>query len=666
MDNINEIIKYSKNLKLLYVEDNEEARESTIIILEEFFDDITVAINGEDGYEKFEQLKDDIDLIITDINMPKLNGLEMIEKIRTINKDIPILVLSAYNESGFFMDSIKLGVEGYLLKPIDIEQFLGMLEKVTQKLKLASQVETNLHFLKEYESVTNESSIVSKTNLKGIMTYVNKEFCKISEYSKDELIGQRHNFIRHPDMPKEAFEDMWNTIQNKKQTWKGIVRNLTKSGKSYYVDATVKPILDEENNITEYIAVRNDITDIMNPQKQLDDAIKNSKDPLIVYMKLEEFDTLEEFYDHATVELIQDKTTKYLEKNIPQTCKFEKVYQLGHGEYAMTNEKAACMESEDYFIKQLKLYQEIIADGVIDIGDVDYDMSVIISLAYSDKKVLESSKLGIRELLKTKQDFIVSNNLAQIEQDKAQKNMEIISMVKKAISESKIISHFQPIINNKTQEIEKYESLVRLINDDGKVFSPFFFLDTAKKGKYCSQITNMVLDNSFSALKHTNMDISINLSALDIELKSTRDKLFKLLGENKEYSSKIVIELLEDENVKDFQTITDFINKVKKFGVKIAIDDFGAGYSNFERLLDYRPDILKIDGCLIRDIETNSYSRSVVKTIVAFAKEQNIQTVAEFIENEAIFNIVNEIGVDYSQGYYFGKPEALGDDNKNV
>ena len=113
------------------------------------------------------------------------------------------------------------------------------------------------------------------------------------------------------------------------------------------------------------------------------------------------------------------------------------------------------------------------------------------------------------------------------------------------------------------------------------------------------------------------------------------------------------------ESVKDFELIKTFIYDVKKLGVKIAVDDFGAGYSNFERLLDYQPDILKIDGCLIQNIETNSYSLSVVKTIINFAKEQNIKTIAEFVENEAIFNILNELGVDYSQGYYFGKPEAL-------
>ncbi len=94
-------------------------------------------------------------------------------------------------------------------------------------------------------------------------------------------------------------------------------------------------------------------------------------------------------------------------------------------------------------------------------------------------------------------------------------------------------------------------------------------------------------------------------------------------------------------------------------GVKIAIDDFGAGYSNFERLLDYQPDILKIDACLVKNIVTDTYSKDVVQTIVSFAKAQGIKTVAEYVESEAIYDIVKEMGVDYSQGYYFGKPDAL-------
>lgn len=262
----------------------------------------------------------------------------------------------------------------------------------------------------------------------------------------------------------------------------------------------------------------------------------------------------------------------------------------------------------------------------------------------------------MKELKKT---FILSNNFAALEQMRAQENMKTVHMIKNAILNSKIVSYFQPIIDNKTKEIVKYESLVRLINEDNKVISPAYFLETAKKSNYYSKITTIVLEHSFNILRNCSVDISINLSALDIENKHMRQTILSFLQTHKEDASRIVFELLEDENIKDFGQVTKFISQVKEYGVKIAIDDFGAGYSNYERLLDYQPDILKIDGCLIRNIESSSYSLSVVKSIVTFAKEQNIQTIAEFIENEEIYNIIKEIGVDFSQGYYFGKPEPL-------
>ncbi len=661
MINIDKVIKYSQTLKLLYVEDNKEARESTTLILEEFFNDIIVAENGEDGYEKFIKDKDNIDLIITDINMPKLNGLDMITKIREISPYLSILILSAYNGSDFFIESIKLDVEGYLFKPIDIEQFIATLSKVTSKLKLKDEIKKSNHLLEQYKQITDKSSIISIIDKNNIITYVNDSFCKLSNYSKEELIGKDYHSLLKYRQQKEIHNDIWDTIKIKKEIWQGIIKFVSKNDKIYYLKTTIKPILDENNNIIEYISLRDDVTKIMDPKKQLDDAILNLKDPLIVYMKLEEFNTLSEIYGYTTIEEIQDKITNYLEHHIPENCEFNKIYQLGNGEYAMINEKNICIPNTNTnnLVNDLKIYQENIRKCLVDIIDINYDISIMISLAYHSDMVLESSKIGIQKLLKNKQDFIISNNLAQIEQNKAKKNMKTISMVKKAINEFNIISHFQPIINNKTKEIEKYESLVRLVDEDNNILSPFLFLDTAKQGKHYASITNIVLNNSFSALQNTDMDISINLSALDIELKSTRDKIFELLSQNKQYTNRIIIELLEDENVKDFDTIKTFIIDVKKLGIKIAIDDFGAGYSNFERLLNYQPDILKIDGCLVRDIETNSYSLSVVETIVAFAKKQNIQTVAEYVENENIFNILKDLGVDYSQGYYFGKPEPF-------
>ncbi len=656
MLDIKNIITYTSSLKLLYVEDNPDSREATLIILEELFDNILVAHDGLDGLEMFKN--SEVDLIITDINMPRLNGLDMIKEIRKADNDIPILVLSAHNESSFFMQSIKLGVDGYLLKPIKIEQFLDMLKKVAQKIKLQEELDKNQHLLGQYQQATDESAIVSKTDPFGVITYVNDEFCNISGYLRDELIGQKHNLVRHPEMPSSAFEDMWDTIKNKKKTWKGIVRNLHKDGSSYYVKATVKPIVGKDGEIIEYISIRDDITDIMSSQKQLRDLVEFYDDCIVVLFKIENFDDIEKLYGSRLLEKIEDEFSQNILKLTPKGCQFKKVFALGNGEYAFAKENTYNDTDIQSIIQHMKTLQQAIGDTNLDIGELEYDISVVLSFSYG-KNALENAKYGLKEILKTNQDFILANNLYEKESSEAQKNLETLKMIKLAIDDCKIISYFQPIINNKTKEIEKYESLVRLVDKNSKVISPYFFLETAKKAKYYAQITSIVLENSFEALQNTDMDISINLSVLDIEKHSTREKIFELLKLNYENTHRVIFELLEDENTKDFKLIKSFIADVKKMGIKIAIDDFGAGYSNFERLLDYQPDILKIDGSLIKNIESNSYSLNVVETIVAFAKKQNIKIVAEFVENENIFNILNNLGVDYSQGYYFGKPEAL-------
>jgi len=655
MIDLEKLVDSTKDLKILYVEDNKEARESTLLVLESYFNDIKIAVDGEDGFNKFQEYQ--FDLILTDINMPKLNGIQMIKKIRKINSTIPILILSAHNDPSFFMDSIKLGVEGYILKPLDMDQFPKIISKVTKIIKYKKEALSNLNFLQQYKEATNNNSIVSKTNPKGIITYANDQFCKISGYSLEELIGKNHNIVRHPDNPKSLYKEMWNTIKKEKKVWHGIVRNINKSGQSYYVKMSVQPILDLNGEIVEYICLRDDITDIMNPIKQLEDLVDVTKNTLAVMIKIEKYEEISRLFGITMAHKIEKEFNELLQYIKPKECEFERIFALGDGKFAFAKNKDNCKISLDRVVLNLKNFQNKINDMTIDIDHFEYDISIIICLAYGED-VLENLNYGITELEKSKKSFIIANGLSKQEHEKAIQNMETISMLKHAIEDNNIVSYFQPIINNATGKIEKYESLVRLIAND-KIISPYFFLDLAKKATYYSTITNIVLDNSFKALDMTDKIISMNLSAIDIEKFTTREYIFDMLDKYRDNAHRVVFELLEDESVKDFNIITDFIRDVKKFGVKIAIDDFGAGFSNFERLLDYQPDILKIDGCLTKNIAQDNYSISIVETIIAFAKKQNIKIVAEYIENEEIFNILKDLGADYSQGYYFGKPEQL-------
>jgi EAL domain-containing protein (putative c-di-GMP-specific phosphodiesterase class I) len=157
------------------------------------------------------------------------------------------------------------------------------------------------------------------------------------------------------------------------------------------------------------------------------------------------------------------------------------------------------------------------------------------------------------------------------------------------------------------------------------------------------------------------MDVTINISIIDIEDEIIRNKIFTKLNECKTLASKVTFELLEDENIKDFSIVKEFIRKVKELNANIAIDDFGSGYSNFERLLDFEPTILKIDGSLIKNILKDSFSRNIVEAMIVFAKKEGLKTVAEFVSSKEIFDLVNELNIDYSQGFYIDKPKALED-----
>ncbi len=652
MNNISDIIKFSKTLKLLYVEDNQAAREATLLIFNEIFGDIVVAVDGRDGVEKFNSHH--VDIIITDINMPRLNGLEMTEEIREKDKDIPILVLSAYNESGFFMDSIKLGVDGYLLKPIDMTQFIEALKKIIVKIKMTSEV----HLLQQYQDIADISTIISKTDAKGIITYVNDAYCAMSKYSREELIGKSHNLLRHPSSDKAIYKELWKTIKKKKEVWQGVLKNRSKTGKTFYLETTIKPIFDLDSNIVEYISIKNDITHTMNQKTRLIDVSNASDDIILVLIKIKNFDDIERYYGQNSLRTFEEIFANKLSEAIQERLSFKDVFSLGDGEYAFVKKRAECCLEQEELQKELLAFQERVNESVVIFDEIEYDVATLISLAYGESSY-ENAQYGLKELLHTKQTFIIANSLIKKEREQAKQNFDTLKMIKKALQGENIIIYSQAIIENTAQEIHKYESLVRLIDENENVISPYFFLDVSKKGKYYYQITQKVLEQSFALLHVTDKEISINLSALDIERTKTREKIFELLQKYRDSAHRVVFELLEDEEMKDFEIIKDFVTKVKAFGVQIAIDDFGAGFSNFERLLDYQPDVLKLDACLIKNIATHEYSQNVVETIVSFAKRQGIKTVAEYVENETIYEKVKALGVDYSQGYHFAKPQRL-------
>jgi len=372
--------------------------------------------------------------------------------------------------------------------------------------------------LQQYENITNISSIISKSDPHGIITFVNDKFCHISGYTREELLGRSHNIIRHPDMPKSAFKDLWTTIKEEKKTWQGIVKNRAKNGDSYYVKTTIQPILNQSGEIEEFISLHHDITAVMSDKKQLFDYLANNTLSVLILVQIEDYTILEKFYDKASVEKIETIFGKTLLYLMPNRWGFQRVYHLENGLYAFAIDRRSCQANKEEIQEILEKFLANVKEHVVKIDAIEYDISAICSFTYGVFKIFEDAKIGIEQAIETKQPIIYADGLSGVEYDTALKNIETIRTIKTAIDTGNIISYFQPIVNNQTKQIEKYESLVRLINTEGQLLSPYFFLDVAKKGRHYSKITKIVLDNSFATLKKiSDVSISINLSLYDIE-----------------------------------------------------------------------------------------------------------------------------------------------------
>ena len=650
---MDEVTKFCKNLTLLYVS-NESSCDNTFEYFNELFNNVLLVDNYDVALKKFDE--SGIDIVITDIEINKEDGFSFIKELKNKNPKIITIIYTNNDEKTNFMKAISAGVNGYFLKPLDENDFLNTLGNLLQ----IEKEKKDRKILKiQYDTIVEENTIVSKTDKHGIITYVNDNFCKSSEYSKEELIGKSHNIVRHPDNPKELFKDLWQTIKVKKESWYGVLKNLTKSGKPYFIKTTIKPIFNVDGEIVEYVSIRSNINTIMSDKNQLIEKINTNGLYLLILIQIEDFDVLDKFYNMLIVDKIEKMFGFNLLTYLPNTYIFDTIYYLGNGQFALLSDFFDFLSTGSNITTYLNDFVNNVKESILEIDEIEYDLNVVVSYTFGREHLYEDAKCGLDEAVKRSDIVRYSNDSSIKEQIEAKKNMEVIKMVKIALENYKIISYFQPIINNKTRVVEKYESLVRLVDENGNILSPHAFLDISKKGNYYNKITHRVLENSFKILKQISTKISINLSSLDIEKEETRNILFELLEEHKEDRHRVIFELLEDESVKDFNVIKNFIKKVKSMGVLIAIDDFGAGYSNFERLLEFSPDILKIDGKLVKNIANDVYSKNIVETIVSFTKKQKIITIAEFVENEQIYNILSELGVDYSQGYYFGKPENI-------
>ena len=332
-----------------------------------------------------------------------------------------------------------------------------------------------------------------------------------------------------------------------------------------------------------------------------------------------------------------------------------KIFHTSGGKYAILIEnekKLTNEEAQNYIINFIDKVKNQ------ELATANHRFNIRVTLSYKNglKMLYEDANELLNAALTQKKEYLLGEDILSKLKEHLAMNLHMIDLIKHALKNDLFKPHFQPIFNNKTKEIYKYETLVRMEDKSGNIIYPGpYLLEVAKHGRYYTQITKLLIGKVFDKIRESGCEFSINLSSLDIEDPQMGAYLLDALKRNKDVTDKLIFELLEDKDTQDYEVVNGFINIAKSYGVKIAIDDFGSGYSNFMRILEFEPDILKIDGSLIKDIATNKTARNTVEMIKLFADKIGAKTVAEYVENEEIYNIINELGIDYSQGYYIAK-----------
>jgi PAS domain S-box-containing protein len=309
-----EQIERNKNRSILLIEnDTKDSNELKMIFKNRNYD-VMIEKNCVHVLEILRAKR--IDLILLNVDIQEDNGMDFILQNKHYLLDelkICVLFVTQNITNSMVRDSLKMGVADVIKKPYIIEELILKVDMHINNKIESEKLICSTQLLQQYKNTVDRSSIVSKTDPRGVITYVNEAFCRISGYKEEELLGKPHNLVRHPDMKASVFKEMWNTIKKRKEPWIGEVKNQTKDGGAYWVQTIINPILDADGKILEYIGIRTDVTDIEKTKEYLQKQFSITKDNFADVMMLSKL--YEEAMNKSNIILRVNKDKKVVYAN---------------------------------------------------------------------------------------------------------------------------------------------------------------------------------------------------------------------------------------------------------------------------------------------------------------------------------------------------------------
>ena len=579
---INKLKEVASDLNVLIVEDDSDALKELKELLSLFFNIVNTASNGEKGLRKYLNfyIKDKIyyDIVLSDIAMPKMDGLELSKNILKENPNQIIMIISASDNFFKITNLINVGINYFIQKPFTKDTIVKVLLKASK------------------------------------------------EVNHDKILSEYHQKIETINTKLEEKTNQLNEL-NSNLELKVQEQTLSLEKRLYY----------------------DVLTGLPKRNKLIEDMKKYSNIGMML-IDINRFKNINSVYGFTIGDIVIKKFTNILKQIADENNCF--LYSLSGDEFVFVslNEKEAnnCIDTAKYLVENI---EKTGINVKIDGENINIFLSITVGISHNDDKPLMSADMALKYAVKKRLPYALYTKELNIQKD-IKNHVRWTKTIIDAIKDNRVVPFYQPIVydNNKI----KYECLIRIIEND-KVISPFFFLDIAKKIRYYTSLTKIMIEKSFKEFEKRDNEFSINFSFEDILDKEVVSFLLEKIKRYK-VNNRLIIEILESENIDDFEILKDFIYKMKSLGVRIAIDDFGSGYSNFSYILEMQPDFIKIDGSIIKNIDHCKNSYNITKSIAQFAKKINAKTIAEYIHSKDVYTKAKKLKIDAFQGFYFSEP----------
>jgi len=513
------------------------------------------------------------------------------------------------------------------------------------------------------------------TDKEGTILFVNDTVTKITGYSKEELLGKKPNIFKSGLHPDVYYKELWDTI-TKGKIYENVLINKKKNGEIFYLLDKIIPIngyyislgkdiTNEKKyfHLIEELKFKDPVTGLYNKEgffKFANEYLKKFKyeSHMLLIVDIRNFNALNHKYgiffgDEVLKEVSKRLKSVFFDRDLIVKLKGNiTLCRFNGDEFVIFLEKM----DESHLHKILnKLYEVFNKEYTIKNVSLKLDYNAGISVYPKDGRKLEVllNNASIALLNAKKEGPNAVSLYSKKFSDEINKYIEVLNFIKSALDNDWFELFYQPIVDTNSEKIIAAEALLR-IKKKNKIYTPADFISVLENTHYSHDVTLKMLEKLEEMLQNTeNIKFSYNLCDRQFRNEQTIEKLVFL---GKKYPDRLQIEVIERVLLKEEEYSKYILNKLKQNGVSIAIDDFGTGYSSLSYLRELPVDVIKIDISFIRQMMSDPKDMIIVKTIINLAKELEIQTVAEGVENEAQAAILRALGCDYIQGYYFYKP----------